>query len=202
MNKSPCNRVLAAGALLLLSAALVVLAGCPSLCTKRLYLHRDTPEKSAPASRALLLTNPGLARAALASPPANLEAGLPWAPEQAHYDSDCYRLTVVTLDNVSVYQGQCLDTKPTEVCEVRPGVRQVRLRLELMGPWGRRSLTEDVKLDLAAGSCYYLYPEWDALTGKRFVPQVVPVTDRYTPEVRARVLQWLQTHVQGAHTLE
>lgn len=202
MHTSPCNRLLILGTLLFLGAALVLLAGCPSLCTKRLYLHRDGPERGAPPALALLLTHPELVRAAVTQLPTQLDGGIPWGPDLPHYDSDYYRLGLTALDNGPVYQGQCLDTEPTYACEVKPGTRLVRVSLELMGPWGRRTYTEDVRLTLTAGTCTYLRPDWTALMEKRLVVKAESLADRYTPEVRTRVVEWLRAHTTGAHTME
>jgi hypothetical protein len=171
--------------------------GCSSLCTKRLYLYRDTPEKrQAPAHMALLICNPKIAAAVLSRP-----GGFPgvsqWAPEQPSYESDYYQVSIEGLDGGSIYQGLCMDITPTYVCEVKPGWRQVRVKLELFGPWGRESKKEEVKLDLKPGRCYFLRPDWDQLQNKNFVLKVEPLPEAYTPALRARVVDWERKNSTG-----
>lgn len=202
MNHPVWQKIRRLGLLVALAAGLALVPGCQSLCTKRLYLHRDGPERGAPTALALLLTNPELVRTATPQAPAQLDAGMPWASDLPHYDSEVYRLGLTALDNGPVYQGQCLDTEPTYACEVKPGTRVVRVSLELMGPWGKRTYSEDVRLTLTAGNCTFLRLDWEALMEKRLVVKVEPLADRYTPEVRSRVVEWLRAHTTGAHTLE
>ena len=111
-------------------------AGRLRLCTKHLYLYRDTPQKMPPAEMALLIADPNLAQAAL--PGANLNlGGAPWAPEQPSYQTETYRLSIEDLDGQKVYQGQCLDTTPTYAVEMRPGNRRIAVRVDLLGPEGQ-----------------------------------------------------------------
>ncbi|MBI4795619.1 MAG: hypothetical protein HY790_07235 [Deltaproteobacteria bacterium] len=187
-------------ALLLLVAVLVGqwLLGCTNLCTKRLYLYRDAPEKrQAPANMTLLITDPNLARAVMAGRLSSLDAGCPWAEEKPAYEADAYRLSIDGFDGKPVYQGLCMDTTPTYACEVRPGSRQARLRLDLFGPWGHESKKEMINLTLEAGKSYFLRPDSEALQNKIFVLKVDSLPDAYTPELRARVGDWERRHSKG-----
>lgn len=187
------------GLLLLLGllAAQMLLAGC-SLCTKRLYLYRDTEAKGLPTSgQALLITDPQLARAVIASSDLNLEAGGQWAPEQPAYASDVYRLSLEQLDGKAVYQGLCLDTRPTYSVEVHPGSRQVRLRLDMFGPWGQEKAQEVTKITLEPGRVYFLRPEYEALKNRQLMVKVVPLADSYNVGLRTRVQDWNRQHDQG-----
>jgi hypothetical protein len=101
----------------------MALAGSCSgpLCEKHLYIFRETPEKSPPGATALVITDPTLAAALVPEASARISQGLPWAPEQLEHQTDAYRLSLTQVDGRQVYQGLCLDTLTTEVCEVRPG---------------------------------------------------------------------------------
>jgi hypothetical protein len=173
------------------------LLGCASLCTKRLFLYRDNPEKrQPPAKMALLICNPNIAAAVLGRP-GDFAGGSQWAQDRPDYPTDVYRVSIDALDGRVVYQGLCMDITPTYVCEVKPGLRQVRVKLELFGPWGRESKKEEVKVQLEPGRCYYFKPDWGQLQDKHFVLQVEPLPDAYTPELRARVVDWERRNSPG-----
>ena len=169
-----------------LAASLWLLAGC-ALCTKHLYLYRDTPQKMPPAGMALLIADPNLAQAAL--PGANLDTGgAQWAPEQPSYQTEAYRLSIEDLDGQKVYQGLCLDTTPTYAVEVRPGNRRIAGRVELLGPEGQEKFNDSVQVNLQAGKVYFIRPDWTELQNKRLVLKVEALPGTYTPEVRARLI--------------
>ncbi|OGP70884.1 MAG: hypothetical protein A2Y80_09120 [Deltaproteobacteria bacterium RBG_13_58_19] len=172
--------------------------GCTSLCTKRLYLYRDTPEKSRPTSEmALLITDPDLAKAISSAPKRYFEEGCQWAAEQLPLDTEAYRLSIQDLDGKPIYQGLCLDTTPTFACEVRPGERQVRARLDLAGPWGRESIKEVNRITLAPGGCYFLGADCEAQKNKRLLLKVERLPDSFTPEFRSRLIDWVRRHSSG-----
>lgn len=174
------------------------LSGCSSLCTKRLYVYRDTPEKrQAPANTALLITDPNLAQAVMAGPINSPGAGCQWAEEKLAHETDAYRLSIDGLDGKPVYQGLCLDTTPTYACEVRPGPRQVKVRLDLFGTWGHESKKETINLTLEPGKSYFFRPDCEALQNKNFVLKVDSLPDAYTPELRTRVVDWERRHSKG-----
>ena len=174
------------------------LLGCASLCTKRLYLYRDAPEKrQTPAKMALLITDPNLARAVMASPPGSPGAGCQWAEEKPAHEADAYRLSIDGFDGNAVYQGLCMDITPTYACEARPGSRQVRVRLDLFGSWGHESKKEMINLTLEPGKSYFLRPDCGELQNKNFVLKVDSLPDAYTPELRARVVDWERRHKKG-----
>ncbi len=188
----------ALGTIFALLAGQLLLAGCSSLCGKRLYLFRDTPEKSVPTSGlALLITDPNLAGALMPKAKGYLEAAGQWAAEQPAHQSDVYRLSIEDLDGKPVFQGLCLDTTPTDACEVRPGPRQVRVRLDMFGPWGHQSVKEVARLYLEAGGCYFLRPDWEALRNKSLILKVERLPDAYTAEVRARLMDWERKNSKG-----
>jgi len=194
------RRVRSSRALLLLAALLAGqwLLGCTNLCTKRLYLYRDTPEKGqAPANMALLITDPNLAKAVMASPPSGLGAGCEWAEEKPAYETSAYLLSIDGFDGKPVYQGLCMDTTPTYACEVRPGPREVRVRMDLFGPWGHENKKEIKKLTLEPGKTYFFRPDSGELQNKNFLLKVDSLPDAYTPELRARVVDWERTHSKG-----
>jgi hypothetical protein len=169
-----------------LAASLWLLAGC-ELCTKHLYLYRESPQKMPPTATALLIADPNLAQAAL--PGANLDLrGAPWAPEQPSYQTEAYRLTIAKLDGQNVYQGLCLDTTPTYAVEVRPGSRRIDGRADLLGPGGQEIFKDSVQVNLQAGKIYFIRPDWTELQNKRLVLNVEPLPGTYTPEVRARLI--------------
>lgn len=178
--------------LLALLAGLWLLAGCvSSLCTKRLYVYRDTAQKSLPTSNlALLITEPNIARALMPAAKADLEAGGRWAPEQLAHESDVYRLSIDELDGKVVYQGLCMDVTPTYACEVRPGTRQVRARLDLFGPWGQERVKEVTKLTFEPGGCYFLRPDAEALKDKHLLLKAERLPEAYTAELRTRLIDW------------
>jgi len=186
-------------ALAALLVGLGLLAGCAaSLCTKRLYVYRDTPQKSLPTSnQALLITDPNIVRAVMPGAKADLEAGGRWAPEQLAHESDVYRLSIYELDGKVVYQGLCMDVTPTYACEVRPGARQVRTRLDIFGPWGHIGVKEVTRLDLEPGGCYFLRPDADALKDKHLVLKAERLPEAYTAALRTRLLDWERVNSKG-----
>jgi hypothetical protein len=185
--------------LLALLAASGLLSGClDNLCTKRLYIYRDTEHQSPPpADTALLIADPAIVTALAPDAAAKLPGGLPWAPEQPAYASDCYQLSIDGLDDRPVYQGMCMDITPSYVCEVRPGSRRVMARLELFGPWGRESLKDTASLTLEPGGVYFLNPDGEGASQKtlRLKAQRLPV--RYDAALRAKLIDWLRRHTQG-----
>jgi hypothetical protein len=188
-------------ALLILIALLAgscLLGGCASLCTKRLALYRDTPEKaSAPANTALLITDPNLAAAVLPGAGSYQGAGSQWMSEDKVQEGDVYRLSMDRVDDKPVYQGLCMDTTPTYACEVRPGSRQVSLKLDMFGSWGQERVREVARLTLEPGKCYFLRPDWEELRNRRLLLKVEPLPQAYTPELRSRVVNWERGHEKG-----
>ncbi|MDD3581342.1 MAG: hypothetical protein PHW74_10005 [Desulfobacca sp.] len=176
----------------------MALAGSCSgpLCTKHLYIFRETPEKSPLEVTALLITDPKLATALVPEASDRINQGLPWAPEQLEQPTDAYRLSLINVDGREVYQGQCLDTLITDVCEVRAGNRRLSVKVMLLGPWGRRSLEEDVQADLKAQTVYFL--DIAGPGGREGAVQVKPEPLRdYTPEFRQCLLDWQRSHTVG-----
>ncbi|MDP3181261.1 MAG: hypothetical protein Q8M54_00405 [Desulfobaccales bacterium] len=185
-------------ALVALLAGQLLLAGCvSSLCTKRLYVYRDTAQKSLPNSVALLITDPNIARALMPAASRDLEAGGRWAAEQLVQESDVYRLSIDELDGKVLYQGLCLDVTPTYACEVRPGTRQVRARLDLFGLWGHEKVKEVTRLNLEPGGCYFLRPDADALKDKHLLLKAERLPEAYTAELRARLIDWERQNSKG-----
>ena len=185
---------------LILTALLagVWLVGCASLCTKRLGVYRDTTEKAgAPAQMALLVTDPNLAAAVLPGAGSSPGAGGQWMSEEKVQEGDAYRLSLDRVDGKPVYQGLCLDTTPTYACEVRPGSRQVQVRLDMSGSWGQERVREEARLNLEPGKCYFLRPDWEELRNRRLLLKVEPLPEAYTPELRARVTAWERGHEKG-----
>jgi hypothetical protein len=189
----------AAVLLLALLAAPAFLAGClDNLCTKRLYIYRDTELRGpAPEQMALLIADPAIVAALAPETAAKLPRGLPWAPEQPAYTSDFYQLSIDGFDNRLVYQGRCLNITPSYVCEVRPGSRQVLAALNLFGPWGRESVKATAAITLEPGGVYFLYPDWQAAAQKtlRLQARRLPLT--YTAPLRSRLIEWQRRHTQG-----
>lgn len=171
-----------------LTAGLGLLAGC-SLCTKHLYVFRETPQKLSPSETALLLTEPDQARAAMPGVDLHLQ-GPPWASPQPSYAAEAYRLSITEVDGQKVYQGQCLDTLPTYTVEVRPGSRRVTVRAELLGPQGQEKFTEVLSIKLEAGQAYFLQPDWPELQKRRLVVKVEPLPETYSATVRDRLINW------------
>ena len=171
--------------LLALLAALCWLPGClDNLCTKRLYIYRDTELKSPPpADTALLIADPAIVAALLPGTQLKVSRGLPWAPDQPAYAFDCYQLSIDGLDDRLVYQGLCMNITPSFVCEVRPGSRRVLASLNLFGPWGRQSVKDTTSLSLEAGGVYFLYPEGEGAAQKTLRLKAVrlPVSLRDAP---------------------
>ncbi len=204
MKISPTFRGSALLVLLALLAGLAVMPGClANLCKLRLYLYRDVEQKSLPpAQMALLITDPAIVAAVLPEAADKLPPqGLPWAPEQPNYDKDYYRLSIDGLDGHPVYQGRCLNVTITDICEVRPGARQVMASMELFGTWGQQSFKDTATLTLEPGGVYFLYPDWQAAAQKtlRLKAQRLPVP--YDAALRAAVMAWLHHNTQG-RTLE
>lgn len=186
--------------LLLLVAILTSqwLLGCSSLCTKRLYIYRDTPAKrQAPTNMAFLISDPHMAQAIFPSPGNYPGGGCRWAPEQPAHETDAYRLSMDRWDGKPVYQGLCMDITPTYACEVRPGPRRAEIKIDLFGPWGRESLSEEVKINLEPGKCYFLRPDCEKLNDRHVALKLEPLPDAYTPELRARVVDWERKNSKG-----
>ncbi len=169
-----------------LLAGLWLLSGC-GLCTKHLYLYRDTPQKLPPAQTALLIADPQLAQEAVPGANLNLQ-GARWAPEQPSYQTESYRLSIEALDGQRVYQGQCLDTPPTYALEVRPGSRRIGVRVDLLGPWGQEKFTDSVQLNLEPGRVYFLRPDWQSLLERRLGLKMEILPGAYTAEMRAKLI--------------
>jgi hypothetical protein len=185
--------------LLTLLAATGLLSGClDNLCTKRLYLYRDTEPKSLPpADMALLIADPAIVTALLPEAAPKVTRGLPWAPEQPFYESDFYQLSIDRLDGRSVYQGLCMNITPTYVCEVRPGSRQVLARLKLFGAWGREGVEDYAALDLKPGGVYFLYPDWEAASHKTLRLKAERLPASYNAALRSKLMDWLRRHTKG-----
>lgn len=182
--------------LIALLTSLWLLGGCASLCTKRLPLYRETAEKpQPPANMALLITNPNLVQAVMPGSYTGPASG--WAEERPSYDTDVYTLSMDALEGKVMYQGMCMDVTPTYACEVRPGSRQVTLRLDLFGSWGQEKVMETTRLNLEPGKCYFLRPDWDELKNHHFLLKVEPLAVAYTPELRSRVAAWERGHGKG-----
>jgi hypothetical protein len=187
--------------LLALLAATGLLFGClDSLCTKRLYLYRDTELKSLPpADMALLIADPAIVTALLPEAAPKVTRGLPWAPEQPFYEKDYYQLSIDRLDSRPVYQGLCMNVTPTHVCEVRPGSRQVLARLKLFGAWGQERLEDNASLTLKPGGVYFLHPDWDAASASpkilRLKAERLPAS--YNAALRSKLMDWLRRHTKG-----
>ncbi len=178
-----------------------LLVGCSNLCTKRLAIYRDTPEKAqSPTNMALLVTDPNLVQAVM--PGSYTGPAGAWADERPNYESDVYHLSVDSVDGRVVYQGLCMDTTPTYVCEVRPGSRQLAVRLDLYGSWGQEKVTETTRLNLEPGKCYFLRPDWDEMKNRHLLLKVEPLAVPYTPELRSRVAAWERAHEKGRNLVE
>jgi len=169
-----------------LLAGLVLLAGC---CTKHLYLYRETPQKEPPAQVALVITDPNLVQAVLTGVDLHLQEA-PWAPDQPSYSTEVYRLAISRVDGQKVYQGQCLDYRPTYAVELKPGARRLAVRVDLLGPKGQEIFTDTVQLNLQAGQGYFLRPDWRELLNRRLVVKTETLPQAYTPGFRARVIDW------------
>ncbi|MEW6658883.1 MAG: hypothetical protein AB1424_09505 [Thermodesulfobacteriota bacterium] len=195
------GKVVSHRALLILTALLAgswLLGGCESICSKRLGLYRDTPEKAqSTANMALLVTNPNLAQAVLSGSGSYQGDGSQWMSEEKVQEGDVYRLSMDRVDDKPLYQGLCMDTTPTYACEVRPGSRQVLLKLDIFGSWGQERVRETARLTLEPGKCYFLRPDWEELRNRRLLLKVEPLPDAYTPELRARVAAWERGHSKG-----
>lgn len=195
------RKVISNRALLVLAALLAgqwLLVGCTSLCTKRLALYRDTPEKAQPpANMALLVTDPNMAKAVLKGSGSYQGDESQWMSEEVIQTGNVYRLSLDRVDDKPVYQGLCMDTTPTYACEVRPGSRQVLLKLDMFGSWGQERVREVSRLTLEPGKCYFLRPDWEELRNRRLLLKVEPVPDAYTPELRARIAAWERGHSKG-----
>ncbi len=186
-----------------LVAGLGLAAGCTSLCNKRLYLHRDVEQKSLPTSQmALLIANPDLAKAVMTGAAPQLKMDYPWAADQPSHQSDAYQLSIERLDNKMVFQGLCMDTLPTYTCEVRPGARQVLVRLDLFGAWGHEKFKEAARLTLEPGACYFLRPDWEAMRNKQFILKAERLPDAYTPELRSRLIDRERRNAKANYTMD
>ncbi len=173
---------------LALAVGLAILAGC-TLCTKHLYLFRETPQKLPPEQTALVITDPTLAQAVMPGANLNLQ-GATWAPPQPTYPVEMYRLQIDRVDGQKVYQGLCLDYLPVYAVELRPGRRQLAVRLDLLGPQGQEPFTQTVQLDLQPGQVYFLRPDWQELLHRRLVVKSEALPEAYNSLTRARVLEW------------
>ena len=175
-------------------AALWLVAGC-DLCTKHLYLYRDTEARSLPPTEmALLITDPGVAAAATSGAGGFPAGGCKWDQDQSVHESDTYRLSLDRVDDKRVYQGRCLDVPPTYSLEVRPGARRLHLKMDLYGSWGMERQREEKEVNLAPGGVYFLQPDCAALQERQFVLKIVRLPETYTPEVRTRVADWNRQH--------
>jgi hypothetical protein len=185
--------------LLTLLAATGLLSGClDNLCTKRLYLYRDTEPKSLPpADMALLIADPAIVTALLPEAAPKVTRGLPWAPEQPFSESDFYQLSIDRLDGRSVYQGLCMNITPTYVCEVRPGSRQVLAGLKLFGAWGQESVKDNASLNLKPGGVYFLHPDWEAASHKTLRLKAERLPASYNAALRSKLMDWLRRHTKG-----
>jgi len=185
--------------LLTLMAATGLLSGClDNLCTKRLYLYRDTEPKSLPpADMALLIADPAIVTALLPEAAPKVTRGLPWAPEQPFYESDFYQLSIDGLDGRLVYQGLCMNITPTYVCEVRPGSRLVLARLKLFGTWGRERVEDNAALNLKPGGVYFLHPDWKEASQKTLRLQAERLPASYNAALRSKLMDWLRRHTKG-----
>ncbi|MBM4295287.1 MAG: hypothetical protein FJ126_10350 [Deltaproteobacteria bacterium] len=188
--------------LLVLLAAPIIPLGCTpldSLCTKRLYLFRDTEGKGLPpANMALLITAPALVSQVMPEAGAKVVKGLPWAEEKPAHASDAYHLSVEQLDGRLVYQGLCLDTMVTNVCEVRAGQRGVTGKMDLYGPWGHQAARDTLSLNLAPGGVYFLHPDWQLMTpDKNFRLQADLLPLKYDAALRAKLMDWLKRNTKG-----
>jgi len=192
----PKNAVLLFLALL---AAAASLSGClDNLCTKRLFLYRDTEQKGLPpADMALLITDPAIATALFPEAAPRISRGLPWAPEQPFYEQDYYQLSIDAVDARPIYQGLCMNVTPTDVCEVRPGARQVLAKMKLCGPAGLRSAKDNASLALKPGGVYFLHPDWQGASQKTLRLQAEPLPAPYDAALRAKLMDWLRRHTTG-----
>lgn len=185
--------------LLALLAATGLLSGClDNLCTKRLYLYRDTEPKSLPpADMALLIADPAIVTALFPDAAYKITVGLPWAPEQPSYEEDYYQLSIDGLDGRPVYQGLCMNITPTSVCEVRPGSRLVLARLKLFGSWGQQSVKDNASLNLKPGGVYFLHPDWEGASHKTLRLQAEPLPVSYNAALRSKLMIWLRRYTTG-----
>jgi hypothetical protein len=176
-----------------------LLPGClDNLCTKRLYIYRDTEPKSPPpADTALLIADPAIVAALLPGAQPKVSQGLPWAPEQLAYAQDYYQLSIDGLDDRLVYQGLCMNITPSFVCEVRPGSRRVLASLNLFGPWGRQSVKDTASLTLEPGGVYFLYPDWEGASQKTLRLKAGRLPVSYDAALRAKLIDWLRRNTQG-----
>jgi len=182
-----------------LLAAVLLAGGCESICNKRLYIFRDTPEKGRPLGElALLVTHPDLANGVLGAPNRFPVGGCQWAKEQPSHPTDVYTFSVEAMDGRAIYQGLCMDTRPTYVCEVAAGTRRVRVRMEIWGPQGREAFKDEVSLSLEPGKCYFLQPDCEAFRNRHLQVKLAPLGTAYNSAMRSRVLAWQKQHVKGA----
>jgi len=185
--------------LLALLGATGLLSGClDNLCTKRLYLYRDTEQRSLPpADLALLIADPAIVTALLPEAAPKVTGGLPWAPEQPFYEKDYYQLSIDGLDGRPVYQGLCMNVTPTEVCEVRPGSRRVLARMKLFGPGGHSGAEDNLSLTLKPGGVYFLNPDWEGAARKTLRLRAEPLPATYNDSLRSKLMDWLRRHTTG-----
>jgi hypothetical protein len=169
-------------------------AGCAGLCTKHLYIFRGVEAKNPPpAQSALLITDPALA-AAVSPGRAYPAGGCHWDEEQGVQQFETYRLSLDHVDDKPVYQGRCLDTKPTHSLELPAGRHRVEGRMDLYGSFGQERRRETKELDLAPGAVYFVQPDCRALTEHQFILKVQRLPEPYSPQLRTRVADWNRQH--------
>ncbi len=181
---------------LLLGIMVFAVACSGPICKRHLYIFREAPEKSPVAITALVITDPNLAAALVPEASARLHQGLPWAPEQLVHETEAYRLSLTQVDGRPVYQGLCLDTLITDVCEVRAGSRRLSVDVLLFGPWGRRTQREQLPVDLQAATVYFLKVAGSGGDEGR-VQVLAERLAPYTPEFRQRLLDYERSHAPG-----
>lgn len=181
----------------MLLTVMALVAGCASgVCKNRLYIFREAPQKSPPEAVALVITDPRLAAGLLPEASGKISTGPQWALEQPFHPTDAYRLSLAQVDGRAVYQGACMDTQVTDVCEVRPGSRRLSFKTGLYGPWGQRSVIQEMGTDLKAGTVYFFGLDW---TGGREgdVRVRAEALGTYSPQFRQRLLDWQRGHTVG-----
>jgi hypothetical protein len=194
MNLSDTTAWRPLGAILLC----LLLAGCGGLCTKHLFLYRDTEQKSAAtANLALLIADAEWAKATLSLPPGYSATGARWKTDEMALNVEAYRLSIEKLEGKPIFQGWCLDRTRTYACEVRPGKRQALLRFDLSGDWGHEKITEEAALYLEPGGIYFLWPDAEAMQSRRFLLKVERLPEAYTVETRTRLIDWKRQRSKG-----
>ena len=156
------------------------------LCTKHLYLFRETPPKQPPAQRALVVTDPTLVQAVMPGANLNLQ-GAQWAPLQPSSHRD-YRLPSREWTARRFTRACVWITCRSTPWNCSRGAAGWRCGLDLLSPAGQEKFTDTVQLDLQAGQAYFLRPDWQELLNKRLVIKAEPLPEAYTPLLRARVI--------------